>query len=69
MNFARAIADRVMSLEGREVVGESSEPGLFFDRSKTQRARQFPHTFPYDESPSPSNSGMKLSSAVPPSCS
>ena len=40
MQFARAIADRVIFLEGGKIV-EDSDPETFFDHPKTERAKQF----------------------------
>ena len=47
MAFARAIADRILFLEGGRIVEESREPKAFFERSATDRARQFLRTFEY----------------------
>ncbi len=47
MAFARAIADRVVFLEGGHIVEESREPKAFFDKPATERARQFLRTFEY----------------------
>ena len=47
MAFARAIADRVIFLEGGHIVEESREPRAFFDEPATERARQFLRTFEY----------------------
>lgn len=47
MNFARAIADRVIFLDGGEIV-EEGDPEEFFTQPKTERARKFLHTFEYE---------------------
>ena len=47
MAFARAIADRVVFLEGGHIVEESADPRAFFDEPATERARQFLRTFEY----------------------
>jgi polar amino acid transport system ATP-binding protein len=44
MQFARAIADRVIFLEGGKIV-EESVPEEFFTAPKTQRAKEFLQTF------------------------
>ena len=46
MRFARAIADRVLFLEGGRVV-EDSPPEEFFTSPKTRRAREFLSTFEF----------------------
>lgn len=40
MNFAREVCDRVIFMDGGELV-ESGEPSAFFDNPETDRARQF----------------------------
>lgn len=47
MQFARAIADRVIFLDKGEIVEESS-PGEFFTNPKTERARKFLNVFEFD---------------------
>ncbi len=48
MNFARAIADRIVFLgEGGEIV-EEAPPGEFFGNPKTQRARKFLESFEFE---------------------
>ncbi|MBQ3265913.1 MAG: amino acid ABC transporter ATP-binding protein [Ruminococcus sp.] len=47
MNFARAIADRVIFLDGGEIV-EEGDPEDFFTHPKTERAQKFLHTFEYE---------------------
>ena len=47
MAFARAIADRVLFLEGGHIL-EDSDPDSFFDRPKTERARKFLGTFMFE---------------------
>jgi polar amino acid transport system ATP-binding protein len=46
MQFARAIADRVLFLEGGHVVEEAT-PEVFFTQPKTQRAQEFLQTFTF----------------------
>ena len=48
MAFARAVADRVLFLDGGVIV-EDSEPGQFFTSPKTDRARKFLSTFEYED--------------------
>jgi len=47
MNFARAIADRVIFLDGGEIV-EEADPEDFFTYPKTERAQKFLDTFEYE---------------------
>ena len=47
MQFARAIADRVIFLEGGKIV-EDSDPETFFDHPKTERAKQFLNVFAFE---------------------
>ena len=47
MQFARAIADRVLFLDGG-VVAEEAPPEQFFRHPQTQRARQFLNMFEFD---------------------
>lgn len=44
MQFARAVADRILFLDGGEIV-ESDKPEQFFTQPKTERARRFLNTF------------------------
>lgn len=46
MSFARAVADRVIFLEGGHIV-EEGIPEQFFDNPRTERAREFLHTFEF----------------------
>ena len=46
MSFARAVADRVIFLEGGHIV-EEGIPEQFFTQPKTERARAFLHTFEF----------------------
>ena len=46
MAFARAIADRVMFLEGGRIL-ENSDPETFFTKPRTERAGEFLNTFTY----------------------
>lgn len=48
MQFARAIADRVLFLDDGIIV-EESEPEQFFTEPKTQRAKDFLQTFTYEK--------------------
>ena len=48
MQFARAIADRILFLGGGKIV-EDSPPEIFFTHPKTQRARDFLQTFSYEK--------------------
>ena len=47
MQFARAIAYRVIFLEGGKIV-EDSDPETFFDHPKTERAKQFLNVFTFE---------------------
>ena len=47
MQFARAIADRIIFLDNGKIVEEAT-PDEFFDNSKTERAKQFLNTFEFD---------------------
>ena len=47
MQFARAIADRVIFLDGGKIVEEST-PEAFFDHPQTERAQKFLRTFTFD---------------------
>ena len=47
MQFARAIADRVIFLDDGKIVEEST-PEAFFDHPKTERAQKFLRTFTFD---------------------
>ena len=48
MQFARAIADRIIFLDGGVIV-EEAEPEQFFTDPKTQRAKDFLQTFTYEK--------------------
>lgn len=48
MQFARAIADRILFLDDG-VIAEQSEPEQFFTDPKTQRAKDFLQTFTYEK--------------------
>ena len=50
MNFARAIANRILFIENGAVVEQSDDPKAFFASPKTDRARAFLKSFDYDES-------------------
>ena len=47
MNFAKAIADRVVFMDNKEIV-EQAPPEEFFDHPKTDRAKRFLRTFEFD---------------------
>ena len=47
MQFARAIADCVIFLDGGKIIEEST-PEAFFDHPKTERAQKFLRTFTFD---------------------
>lgn len=47
MNFARAIADRILFIENGGIVEESSDPKAFFANPSTDRARIFLQSFDY----------------------
>ena len=47
MQFARAIADRIIFLDNGKIVEEAT-PDEFFDKPKTERAKQFLNTFEFD---------------------
>lgn len=48
MAFAKAVADRIIFLDGGEIVEEGT-PEQFFEAPKTERAKQFLKTFTYSE--------------------
>jgi polar amino acid transport system ATP-binding protein len=47
MNFAKAVADRILFLDGGEIV-EQGTPEQFFENPVTERAKRFLHTFEFD---------------------
>ncbi len=47
MQFARAVADRIVFIEGGKII-EEGDPEEFFTNPKTERARQFLHTFEFE---------------------
>jgi polar amino acid transport system ATP-binding protein len=47
MQFARAVADRVVFIDGGNIV-EEAPPEEFFTHPKTQRAQTFLNTFTFD---------------------
>ena len=49
MNFARAIANRILFIENGAVVEQSDDPKAFFASPKTDRAKAFLKSFVYDE--------------------
>lgn len=48
MNFARAIADRILFIENGQIVEESSDPKTFFANPTTDRAKAFLRSFDYE---------------------
>lgn len=48
MQFARAIADRIVFLENGKIA-EEADPEEFFTNPKTQKAKDFLHTFAYEK--------------------
>lgn len=48
MQFARAVADRIVFLDGGEIV-ETDTPENFFNAPKTDRARRFLNTFTFEK--------------------
>lgn len=48
MEFAKAVADRIVFLDGGVIV-EEGEPKEFFEHPKTERAKKFLNTFHYEE--------------------
>lgn len=48
MRFAEAVADRIVFLDGGEIV-ETEAPDIFFTQPKTDRARRFLNTFTFDK--------------------
>jgi polar amino acid transport system ATP-binding protein len=48
MAFAKAVADRVIFLEGGKIVEEGA-PNDFFDNPKTDRLKRFLQTFSYEK--------------------
>ncbi|MBQ8000758.1 MAG: amino acid ABC transporter ATP-binding protein, partial [Ruminococcus sp.] len=48
MQFAHAIADRIIFLDGGKIV-EDSKPDEFFTKPKSERAREFLQTFAFDK--------------------
>ena len=49
MQFARAIADRVLFLENGKII-EDADPDTFFEHPKTERAKQFLNIFSFERS-------------------
>lgn len=52
MQFARAVADRIIFLDGGRVL-EDTKPDLFFEEPKTERAKQFLNMFEFHAVKSP----------------
>ena len=48
MQFARAVADKIVFLDGGEIV-EQNSPNQFFEQPETERAKKFLNTFRYEE--------------------
>ena len=48
MAFARAVADKVVFIDGGVIVEEGT-PAEFFDNPKSDRARKFLNSFTYDK--------------------
>ena len=48
MEFAKAVANRILFLDKGQIV-EEGEPGAFFDCPQTERAKRFLNTFKFDE--------------------
>lgn len=46
MQFARAVADKIVFIDGGKIV-ESNEPEMFFNQPKTERTKKFLNTFTY----------------------
>lgn len=51
MQFARAVADRVIFMDKGHIL-ENEKPGIFFDNPKTDRAKQFLNIFDFEEAKS-----------------
>ncbi len=49
MQFAKAIADRVVFLENGEII-EDTDPNTFFEHPQTERAKQFLNIFSFERS-------------------
>ncbi len=47
MQFARAVADRIIFIDGGKIV-EDTDPDAFFEAPKSERARQFLNIFEFD---------------------
>ncbi len=47
MQFARAVADRIIFLDGGKII-EDESPEVFFENPKTDRAKQFLNTFTFE---------------------
>ncbi len=48
MNFARAVADRIVFIDGGVIV-EETDPETFFEHPSTERAKQFLKTFTFEK--------------------
>ena len=48
MNFARAVADRIVFIDGGIIV-EETDPDTFFEHPSTERAKQFLKTFTFEK--------------------
>ena len=47
IQFAKAVADRVIFMDGGQIV-EENEPKEFFEHPKTERAKQFLNVFSFE---------------------
>lgn len=50
MQFARSVADRIVFFDGGHIV-EEGRPEEFFTHPRSERAREFLHTFDYERKP------------------
>ena len=48
MQFARAVADRMVFMDGGKIIEEGS-PEEFFEKPKTERLKKFLHSFTYEK--------------------
>lgn len=49
MAFAKAVADRILFLDGGEIVEQTDDVAGFFAKPQTERAKRFLKTFAYEE--------------------
>ncbi|MGC4018251.1 MAG: amino acid ABC transporter ATP-binding protein [Muricomes sp.] len=59
MQFARAVADRIVFLDGGDIV-ESAEPEQFFTQPETDRTRRFLNTFIFNKESKTEKEGIIL---------